>query len=52
MSRLLVLLMGIILLLVAGLGHLEYSLLGFPDGHLTAFELETRNLRFALAIWL
>ncbi|WP_172599119.1 hypothetical protein [Rhizobium leguminosarum] len=51
MSRLLVLLMGIILLLVAGLGDLEYSLLGFPDGHLTAFELETRNLRFALAIW-
>lgn len=50
MSRLLLLLIGIIFLLVAGLGNLEYSSLGFPDGHLTAFELETQSLRLATII--
>jgi hypothetical protein len=47
MRRLQLVLIGIAFLLVAGLGDLEYSSLGFPDGHLTAFELETRTLRFA-----
>lgn len=50
MSRWLLFLIGIAFLLVAGLGKLEYSSLGFPDGHLTAFELETQSLRFATVI--
>lgn len=50
MSRLLLVLIGIAFLLVAGLCDLEYSSLGFPDGHLTEFDIETGNLRFA-AVW-
>jgi hypothetical protein len=41
---------GIGFLLAAGLGYLDYSSLGFPDGYLSAFELETRGLRFAAII--
>ena len=37
-------------LLAAGLGYVDYSSLGFPDGYLSAFELETRDLRFAAII--
>lgn len=50
MSRLLLALIGIAFLLVAGLCDLEYSSLGFPDGHLTEFDIETRNLRYA-TVW-
>ena len=41
---------GIGFLLAAGLGYVDYSSLGFPDGYLSAFELETRDLRFAAII--
>ena len=34
-------------LLAAGLGALDQASLGFPDGHLTAFERETLGLRRA-----
>lgn len=39
-----------IFLLVAGLCDLEYSSLGFPDCHLSEFDVETRNLRLA-TVW-
>lgn len=42
--------LGVAFLLVAGLGYMDYGLLGFPDGHLTVFERETRDLRFALLL--
>lgn len=47
MKRLSLVLIGVAFLLVAGLGELEYSFLGFPDGHLTEFDHETSNLRLA-----
>jgi len=37
-------------MLVAGYGYLDWSSLGFPDGHLTNFERETRDLRFGVFI--
>ncbi|MFC6446129.1 hypothetical protein [Shinella zoogloeoides] len=49
MSRLLLILIGMVFLLVAALCDLEYSSLGFPDGHLTEFDIETRSLRYATA---
>jgi hypothetical protein len=48
--RFALIIIGIGFLLVAGLGYMDYSSLGFPDGHLSAFELETRYLRFAAII--
>jgi hypothetical protein len=42
--------LGIVLLLAAGLGYMDRISLGFPDGHLTAFERETSSLRFGALI--
>lgn len=50
MNRLLLVLIGIAFLLVAWLGDLENWFMGFPDGHLTEFDLETRSLRLA-SVW-
>lgn len=38
---------ALLCLLAAGFGALDYTSLGFPDGHLTAFERETRGWRLA-----
>jgi hypothetical protein len=48
--RFALIIIGIGFLLAAGLGYMEYSSLGFPDGYLSAYELETRDLRFAAII--
>ena len=50
MTRRLALLLGIGFLLAAGYGYMDYSSLGFPDGHLTAFEQETSGLRFGVPV--
>lgn len=46
--RLILFTVAVIHILVSGLGTIEYMSLGFPDGHLTAFERETMGLWIAL----
>ncbi len=50
MTRLPLILIGFVFLLAAGLGYLDYASQGFPDGHRTAFELETQDVRFAVVM--
>lgn len=38
--------LSVTMLLAAGLGYMEWSFTGFPDGHLTEFERETRSFSF------
>ncbi len=37
-------------LLAAAIGASDYAMLGFPDGHLTVYESETRGWRLAAII--
>ncbi|MFG1377717.1 hypothetical protein [Xanthobacter autotrophicus] len=45
-----VLVVGVVFFLAAGVGAMDWALLGFPDGHLTAFERETQGLRGAAIV--
>jgi hypothetical protein len=48
--RFALIIVGIGFLLAARFGYTDYSLLGFPDGYVSDFEIETRNLLFAAII--